>query len=267
MTTPPRPSGPPTRVLVVSPHFDDAPLSLGQSLLDGALADCDVRVHVVFGRTNWTRWVHPTPARAPVVSLWRRGEELLASRSFGYRLSVGRAQEALLRGVPGEVLLDPERAVAGDPLLNPLRADLAAAVSRARPDLVLFPAGVGGHVDHQLLAYLGAETAADGVPVGFYEDRPYAAWDGADGVRAQLTAAGLSDPHDVSAPVGEALHRRLRRCYPSQLDDDFLAAMTADRDGRSRERVWWPAPARGPEQGPAAGSTTPARRLGEPSST
>jgi len=26
------------RVLVVSPHFDDAPLSLGQSLIDGDLA-------------------------------------------------------------------------------------------------------------------------------------------------------------------------------------------------------------------------------------
>lgn len=263
MTASPRPTPRPTRVLVVAPHFDDAPLSLGQSLLDGALSGCDVRVHVVFGRTNWTRWVHPTPGRAPLVSLWRRGEELLAARSFGYRLSVGRAQEALLRGVPAEVLLDPDRDVAGDPLLNPLRADLATAVSRSRPDLVLFPAGVGGHVDHQLLAHLGAESAADGVPVGFYEDRPYAAWDGPDRVRDRLTAAGLSDPHDVSAPVGEALHRRLRRCYPSQLDDDFRTAMVADRDARACERIWWPASS----PGVAAGPPGAPRRLGEPSST
>lgn len=246
------------RVLVVSPHFDDAPLSLGQSLLDGALASCEVHVHVVFGRTNWTRWVHPTPGRAPLVSAWRRGEELLSSRVFGYRLSVGRSQEALLRGVPGEVLLDADRDVTGDPLLGPLRTDLSSAVDRSRPGLVLFPAGVGGHVDHQLLALLGAERAGGPLPVGFYEDRPYAAWDGPDRVAARMERAGLSDPHDVSGPVGEGLHRRLARCYPSQLDDDFRSAMAADRAAGARERVWYPV---------AAGGPAPPGPLGERSST
>ncbi|MCZ7629358.1 MAG: hypothetical protein M5U19_09945 [Microthrixaceae bacterium] len=67
-------------VLVVSPHFDDVPLSLGQSLTDGELSRARrVRVRVVFGRTNWTTRLHPTRGRAPVVSAWRRVEELLAA--------------------------------------------------------------------------------------------------------------------------------------------------------------------------------------------
>ena len=67
---------------IVSPHFDDVPLSLGQSLRDGALSRCDVRVRVAFGRTNWTNWVHPTASRATPIGWWRRLEESVAARRF-----------------------------------------------------------------------------------------------------------------------------------------------------------------------------------------
>ena len=129
------------RVLVVSPHFDDAPLSLGQSLLDGALASCDVHVHVVFGRTNWTRWVHPTPGRAPLVSAWRRGEELLSSRVFGYRLSVGRVDGLEIRRqhfrwpLPSPVTMSDPLLHAGD--LLGLRHDHHPFGQNCRPGVTL----------------------------------------------------------------------------------------------------------------------------------
>ena len=59
-----RPGTPPTKVLVLSPHYDDVPLSLVTSLTSGALSHCEVRSLVVFGRSNWTRWFEPTPGRA-----------------------------------------------------------------------------------------------------------------------------------------------------------------------------------------------------------
>ena len=40
------------RVVVLSPHPDDAPLSLGQSLLNGLLSQYPVTVVVLFGRTS-----------------------------------------------------------------------------------------------------------------------------------------------------------------------------------------------------------------------
>jgi hypothetical protein len=73
---------------------DDAPLSLGQSMLDGVLSRCRVRVVVVFGRTNWTRWAHPTQGRARPVTGWRRAEETAASLAFGYRFRVDEARDA-----------------------------------------------------------------------------------------------------------------------------------------------------------------------------
>ncbi|MGI9577721.1 MAG: hypothetical protein ACR2OH_05960, partial [Microthrixaceae bacterium] len=67
-------------VVVVSPHYDDVPLSLGQSLTDGLLSQADrVEVRVVFGRTNWSVQLHPTRGRAPVVTAVRRAEEAVAA--------------------------------------------------------------------------------------------------------------------------------------------------------------------------------------------
>ncbi len=44
---------------MLSPHYDDAPLSLGQSMLDGELSRHRVTVGVPFGRSIWTIWFHP----------------------------------------------------------------------------------------------------------------------------------------------------------------------------------------------------------------
>ena len=38
----------------------------------------------------------------------------------------------------------------------------------------------------------------------------------------------------------ERTHRRLRRCYPSQMDDLFIEAMARDRIGGAVERIWFP---------------------------
>jgi LmbE family N-acetylglucosaminyl deacetylase len=232
--------GLPGEVLVVSPHFDDAPLSLGQSLLDGALSTRRVSVAVVFGRTNWTRWVHPTPGRAPVVGCWRRMEETAAALAFGYRWRASSGVEAILRGVVGDDLLDPARTVDGDPSLPPLRDWLDAQRRPGR--LVLVPAAIGGHVDHQLVARAGADLVAAGAAgIGFYEDRPYASFLSPDELAEQVSLLRVPlRPVEVSGPVGERCHRLLRRCYPSQLDDYFLDAMAADRARGAVERVHLP---------------------------
>ncbi len=250
---------------VVSPHFDDVPLSLGQSLLDGALSRCRVRVRVVFGRTNWTNWVHPTASRAAVISWWRRGEESLASRTFGYRYTAAGWPEALLRWgtAGGERLLDETADLSAEPLIGEiaewLRAVAApgsppaapspgasesarASHSSAAPELVLVPAGLGGHVDHRIVA-LAAASVAPSLPValGFYEDRPYVAYLDDRTIRDQLAPLGLDlSPRDVSGPIRATTHRRVRRCYPSQIDPYFTRAMDRDLAAGAVERVWFP---------------------------
>jgi hypothetical protein len=229
-------------VTIVSPHFDDAPLSLGQSMLDGVLSHCRVRVEVVFGRTNWVRWVHPTVGRAPAISLWRRAEEAAAAVRFGYRVRTDSWEEAILRtgDLDPDVLRDAGAGAEADPLVEEV-ADRLRRV-RGSGDLVLFPAGLGNHVDHRIVAAAGVSLARQhDHAIGFYEDRPYASFLEPGELEAQLGRLGLVlAPVDMSGPVTEDLHRWLRRCYPSQIDGLFVDAMDRDRAASARERAWFP---------------------------
>lgn len=227
---------------IVSPHFDDAPLSLGQSLLDGSLSRCRVTVAVVFGRSNFTRWFHPTRSRALPVTAWRRGEEAAAQVAFRYRVRTASFEELVLR--TGELdpaaLLD-ESAELDEDLLDAL----VAWLRRLRGDgsTVLVPAGIGGHLDHRLVAEAGRRLLSEHADrLGIYEDRPYASFVDADELAAVCGGLGPSMvPVEVSGPVTERLHRLLRRCYPSQIEAIFLDAMARDRDAGAVERVWFSA--------------------------
>lgn len=230
-------------VTIVSPHFDDAPLSLGQSMLDGALSSARVRVEVVFGRTNFTRWVHPTPGRAPAIGLWRRGEEALAQARFGYRVRTDRFAELVLR--TGELDPDVFRDAAARADEDPLVPQVADRLRRTRGDgdLVLIPAGLGNHLDHRIVAEAGVLLAREHDDhLGFYEDRPYAGFLEPGERDRQLARLGLDlEPFDMSGPITESLHRWLRRCYPSQINQLFVHGMARDRTSGARERVWFPA--------------------------
>jgi hypothetical protein len=234
-------------VTVVSPHFDDVPLSLGQSLTDGLLSTCEVRVRVAFGRTNWTTWVHPTAGRAPAVSWWRTLEEQAAAWSFGYRFTAARWPEALLRlGLDySDRLLDPEVPLGDDPLVGELAAwldSVAQPLRGAPPGAVLVAAGLGGHVDHRLLAMAAARVApVCDTPIGFYEDRPYAAYLDRTEVRRQLAPLGLDlERYDASGPIAARTQRRAKRCYPSQMSPYFEDAMHLDVADAATEAVWFP---------------------------
>lgn len=232
------------RVTIVSPHYDDVPLSLGQSLLDGVLSRCDVQVRIVFGRSNWTTWVHPSPSRTRAVSVWRRMEERMAARRFRYRWTAADWPEALLRWgrLDAGRLLDPDADLADEPLVAEVADWLRSLTSGpGSPELVLVPAGLGGHVDHRIVAVAAAGVAGElGVPVGHYEDRPYTAHLDATELRRQLDGLvpGL-EAVQVSGPVRAATQAKVRRSYPSQMEDYFVAAMAADLAAAAVERVWF----------------------------
>ena len=221
------------KVLLISPHFDDAPLSCGQSLLDGVLSRHDVTVGVVYGRTNWVRFFHPTRGRAPIARAIRQGEELVNARRFGYRLTVGRREEAILRlgATDTATYLDPTFDAADSPELAPTLRLMQGWASTQ--DVVLAPLGIGDHIDHQLCAEAGRRLVPLGIPTAWYEDRPYAC--GLDDDAVAASAPGLS-PIAISPPIGELKAGRI--WYPSQFDDYFLEAMAHDIGRAAKERIW-----------------------------
>jgi len=89
---------------------------------------------------------------------------------------------------------------------------LRREILRLEPQQVYFPLGVGGHVDHRLCRDAGLELLADDeawvMPtpnlsgsISFYEDFPYAWWNGFSGL------ADLVD-QDIDVPAGLALQAR-----------------------------------------------------------
>lgn len=227
------------RILAVSPHFDDVPLSLGQSMLDGVLAAHDVTVGVVFGHSNFTRWFHPTRRRWPLATAIRRSEERWNAARFGYRTRVARREEAVMRLATTDtaIFLDPTFDASTSPELDPVVRIVARWAEDA--DLVLCPLGVGGHVDHLVAAEAGRRLASGGVRVGWYADRPYATFVTDDDV-ADLAPDGTVRM-EVSGPIGATKTRRL--FYPSQFDPLFIEAQRSDEEARRHELVFLPDPA------------------------
>ncbi len=231
---------------MLSPHYDDAPLSLGQSMLDGELSRHRVTVGVPFGRSNWTIWFHPKRWRWPIASAIRLGEEARNAWRFTYRVRLGGLEEAVLRtgNLSSEGFLDPTFAAGESGDLDSVTDQLEKWVSGY--DVVVAPLGIGDHVDHQLVAEAARRLMERGTAVAFYEDRPYAVLLEESDL---LAAAKKIDPRLVRRPVSGPMQRNKheRIWYPSQFDEFFLTAIDLDESGGRREHMWvlpdspWPA--------------------------
>jgi LmbE family N-acetylglucosaminyl deacetylase len=149
-------------------------------------------------------------------------------------------------------------------------ARIRREIARLEPQAVYIPLGVGNHVDHQLCRAVGLDLLAESrrwvMPgpewagqVVFYEDFPYAWWDGFD--RLEQLPAGALDALGADilltpeyADVSDQLERKIRgiALYESQLDrlfageDEMAAAVRAHGAktaelgglGGAAERYW-----------------------------
>lgn len=169
-------------VLVVSPHLDDAVLSLPAWLAARS------RLERVVVATAFSEGDADYPARRAedVAALSHLGAEPLhlGLLDAPQRLGLPRSFRALVFGE-----LDDADAAA-------VARAIAAAVTRVAPELVLLPLGVGEHIDHRLVHAAHSLVAGR---VGFYEDRPYALVRHA--VRARLRRLGAVIDGEPVAPA------------------------------------------------------------------
>jgi LmbE family N-acetylglucosaminyl deacetylase len=174
--------------------------------------------------------------------------------------------DAVFRGYEGD-----------DQLLGPVRPDDDAPVAilrreivRLEPSTVYLPLAVGNHVDHQLCRDVGVSLLAEprswvmpgpewAGAVAFYEDFPYAWWNGFQSLDDLPAGALEGIPSDVLltpryADIGDQLERKVRgiSMYESQLDRLFggekematavrqhaAAVGTAGRVNGPAERYW-----------------------------
>jgi LmbE family N-acetylglucosaminyl deacetylase len=158
------------RLLFLSPHSDDAALSMGgwiwQTWLErGGLPGSALAT--VFSRSLYAPYAElHTEAE---VSACRAREDMAFAERFGLRrLDLGFPDSSAC-GIPDE--RERQAPAAADPRRQPLVRSLSAVCVRF--DVVCLPAGVGGHVDHQLLVESVTEAGLLSRTV-LFEDLPYA---------------------------------------------------------------------------------------------
>ncbi|ASO18725.1 LmbE family N-acetylglucosaminyl deacetylase [Actinoalloteichus hoggarensis] len=131
------------RLLLLSPHPDDIAWSLGGTVARLGAAGADLRVLTFFGRSRYAPG-HPAHGEAETTRV-RALEEETWARAAGVRLRRGDLPDASLRGYDDDTEMG---AIPEDAVIGRAAAMLRRAVDEIRPDVVLAPLAVGGHVDH-----------------------------------------------------------------------------------------------------------------------
>ncbi len=162
-----RPAGPPRRgehLVVVSPHLDDAVLSVGATC--AALVRAGVRV------TALTLFAGDPDSQAPAGPSNRHAGHATVGEAARTRRAEDARACALLGVVPRWLAHDDDEAAPRDPAV--LARSLAAALVDA--DRVLVPGAPLEHPDHRLTTDLVLGLTDLGGSVGWYVEQPYAAW-------------------------------------------------------------------------------------------
>lgn len=194
------------RLIVLSPHLDDAVLSCAGLLT--ALRDRVERLVVTIcagdpGDVAGTSWL----ARPPV----RRREDRAAMKALacpylhlGFRDAVYRRSSAGAPLYPRGSFLGPVHRDDEAHLVEVQRvlSRLCNGVGRV---LVVSPLGVGGHVDHTLCARAACQLAGGDTQLLFYEEFPYSV----PGNRLTADRSQTPGAEERIAALGKAPERRL----------------------------------------------------------
>ncbi|GGW81710.1 GlcNAc-PI de-N-acetylase [Streptomyces lucensis JCM 4490] len=230
-----------TRVLVVSPHLDDAVLSAGGRIHRLASEGAQVTVFTAFAGV-------PTPPYSPIAEyfhyVWgletdpvehRRREDEAALALLGAEPLHGSFLDAVYRRRPdGSWLVDMDQpAVQGndvpEPALGPeLETAVASLLDTLRPDLVLTCAAVGNHLDHRRARDAVVTAACGKVPLHCWEDLPY----------------GMREPEAPDLPVGAEFGPAVAE---TASDRAWAAKYAAVECYRSQHSMLWPGDVRVPE--------------------
>ena len=219
------------KILVVSPHRDDAAFSCAISIRA-------LRAVAEVWFANYFTVSQYAPFRSgeagTVTALRAREDESFA------RLADIRFEDLSLLDAPERLGINLSDICA---LRSLDESDTALAIIRqhieaSAPDFLLVPLALGNHIDHRVTQ---AAALASGIPaIAFYEDLPYAArlLDSAPGQRASELEAGIQSII-ITAADGADWKTKCAGVYRSQVSSETVQQM-ADYTARVEggERLW-----------------------------
>jgi len=247
------------KILVLSPHRDDAAFSLSLAITNWLAARHTVTILNVFTRSldapfSDAEFVHDNDRLSYVSAMRLREDELFVQRLTHDLPRSAKSNLQLvdlnlkdapirLRCAPEEVSdlpVNPE-----DPAIEKIRKALTRQAEFGNLEALAVPLALGRHVDH-LTVREAALPATKGLPCAFYEDLPYATTH--PSVATDLETFLEQAPttlHSSLTPVlcksenAAELKRRLVLGYASQIDED-VASLISDfaTHYHGAERLW-----------------------------
>lgn len=181
------------RLCIVSPHLDDAVLSCGIAMQRAKAAGGEAVVINIFsaGSGSEVRQANDLQAVA-----------LLGGRSV-FLDELDAPDRDVRYKVEREIFYGDIGAVSAEYIAH-VATRIGHVIDKEKPDLVIFPLGVGTHIDH-LVAFEASKQL--GGNITYYEDRPYVLWPGMLQARMNMLGcdAGLSpvSAQEMAASHGE----------------------------------------------------------------
>lgn len=153
------------KICIVSPHIDDAILSCGVLIQRRLAAGDAVLILDIFsdGTNGENRQIEEAEA----------AQRIGARHFFLHELD---APDRDPRYIPQQELFLGSLEHVPGAYIEKIRARLADFFAAHAVDLAYFPLGAGTHIDHRIAFEAGRRIK--GLPVRFYEDRPYIIWTG-----------------------------------------------------------------------------------------
>jgi LmbE family N-acetylglucosaminyl deacetylase len=214
------------RALALSPHLDDAAFSAGGVLARMAATGWEVIVATLFtatvpGPTGFALACQTDkglPPEADYMAI-RRLEDTAACAALGARALHLPLREAPHRGYhsPAALFAAP---LAADTVQGEVVSSLAALLRDLRPDRLLAPQAIGGHVDH-VLTVRAVQALAPAQPVLWWADFPYTTR--ADTPRRPFEAL-FADFPEIAPPTDPAAKQAACAAYATQLGYQFGGA-------------------------------------------
>jgi LmbE family N-acetylglucosaminyl deacetylase len=211
------------RVVVVSPHLDDAVLSLGASMRAAARRGAHVDALTVLAGDP--------ESSTPADDSNRRAGFATAGEAARLRREEDRLACRLVDSHPVWLTISDDRNEEPPPDAE-LRDRLAEALKGY--DAVLLPGFPLAHADHLRIARLALDVIAPGTPLGLYVEQPYASW----ALLARNTRSLGGPPRDegpraLGLDVQPAPRWSRQACRP----DDWLAKLRAMAAYASQMRI------------------------------
>lgn len=247
------------KIVIVSPHRDDAAFSLTLSVAAWLEAGHQVHVLNCFTQSAYAPFsdaesLHAND-RVSFVSAIRKREDEAWHKVMGGRV---RWTDLDLLDAPLRLACAVDEVLAveirpGDRAVARVAGALRKIADSARAGEVAFalPAAIGGHIDHRVVRAAGELMMREQfLPVALYEDLPYAAWIGDHGGDRAGVEEAVRNPAEEFAPVfmedvaaepaqRVTLKRRAAECYDSQIDSSTAGLISDFCLGYGgRERLW-----------------------------